>query len=514
MFSKVCSASMYAINASIISVEVDISYGLISWHIVGLPDTAVKESKQRITSAIKNCGIKLPDRKITINLSPADLKKEGSLYDLPITLALLDAAEIIKLPLWLKQEALIIGEISLDGIILGSKESLAIAADMKKLGKKYIVVPYDRAEDVSIIEDIIIIAPKTLSELVDAINRENIQFYEKKETLESKKINFDKDEKIVDMLDVVGNNVAKRALQIAAAGYHSALLIGSPGSGKTMLAERMKTLLPLLTKEEQIELTKIYALSHTVNDLTEKKGLITQRPFIAPHHTISQGGLVGGGTIPRPGAITLAHRGVLFLDELLEFKRHVLEVLRQPLESKNITVSRAHGEYKFPADFLLIAATNPCPCGHYGDQRKLCVCSSNAIKNYVKKLSGPFLDRIDMHVPVYSLSKFYDDTRVMSSKELYEGVLIARERQLKRYKKKNIFNGTLSSYELKKYTFLKEEAKKTLENIYEKDHLTMRGCNKIIAMALTIADIQNKDCIEIKDLLEAASFRIVDKIIH
>jgi magnesium chelatase family protein len=503
MFSRLHSACICGIDAKAISVEVDISHGLICWHIVGLPDAAVKESKQRIASAIKNSGIKFPDRKVTVNLSPADLKKEGSLFDLAITLALLDAATIISIPSYIKNDSIIIGEIALDGTLLGSRDALPIAADLCFLSKKYLIVPFDRAHEVAIIDNITIIAPKTLQELITWFTQETIPLYAPQNIFSSYQQTSH-----LDMSDVIGNERAKRALQIAAAGGHGALLIGSPGSGKTMLAERIVTIMPPPSKEEQIEMTKIHALSNH-----NERGLITVRPFIAPHHTVSQAGLVGGGSIPRPGAITLAHRGVLFLDELLEFKRTVIEVLRQPLESKKITVSRAQAEYTFPADFLLIAATNPCPCGHYGDVRIDCTCSSNNIRNYMKKLSGPFLDRIDLHIPVYGTSIINTkENNEITSKDLYKGVLIAREKQKKRFEGKNVLNGIAQSMLLKKTLLIDSSAQKLLEDIYEKDILTMRGYYKVIAIAQTIADIENKEFIEEKHIIEASSYRIVDQI--
>lgn len=505
MFTNFFSSSVHGINSKLINIQVDISNGLIQWNIVGLPDTAVKESKQRISAAIRNSGIKFPEKKITINLSPADLKKEGSMFDLPITIALLEAAEIIKVPDFLKKEGVFIGEISLDGTLNGGKGVLIVASELLKFEKKYLILPFDKAEEAALVKDIFIIAPKNLTELITWFSVGEFPFYKKNKN-EDKKL---KNTENLDLLDVNGNENAKRALQIAAAGNHAILLIGSPGSGKTMLAERFCTLLPEMSFEEKIEVSKIYS---SVGQLDSGK-LLEKRPFQSPHHTISSSGLAGGGTFPKPGAITMAHKGVLFLDELLEYKRNCLEILRQPLESKKITISRANNESVFPADFLLIAATNPCPCGYYGDERYNCNCSQNEIKNYIKKLSGPLLDRIDLHVGVYSQKKFNEGKNNKSSNELFKEVKKAREMQLKRFGSTEKTNSIMNSSEILKYCILTTEAKDYLNNAYEKFSLSMRGYYKIIKISRTIADLENEEEIKISHLIEAFSYRLIDKIL-
>jgi magnesium chelatase family protein len=505
MFTKLYSATTIGIDSNIVTVEVDISIGLIQWHIVGLPDAAVKESKQRIAAAIKNSGIKYPDRKVTVNLSPADMKKEGSIFDFAITVALLDAVEIISIPKFLKDDAIFIGEIGLDGNLIGARGVLAIAADAIKLNKKYIIVPFCCAEEAFLIKNIQVIAPKSLHEFISWIISENIQFYKA-----DNKLNESCEDIKYNMSDVYENNKAKRALQIAAAGHHATLLIGSPGSGKTLLAERLPGLLPKMTIEEKIEVTKIYSVSGKLKN----RKLISDRPFNTPHHTISMAGLVGGGSIPQPGAISLSHKGVLFLDEFLEYRRNCIEVLRQPLESRKITISRANAEYTFPADFLMIAATNPCPCGYYGDSRRKCSCSQFEIKSYLQKLSGPLIDRIDLHVGVYSNEKPILGTKEkeISTEDLVDKIIIARNAQKNRFNNLTFLNGHMSGTETIKYCKISPDAKKTLDIAYEKLSLSNRGYFKVIKIAQTIADLEGADLIELSNIQEALSFRIMDTL--
>lgn len=505
MITKLFSASIEGIQAQQISVEVDISLGLLQWHIVGLPDLAVKESKERIIAAIKNSGIKFPDRKITINLSPADVKKRGSLFDFAIILALLDAAKIIQIPQYIKEEAIFIGEISLDGSLLDAKGALSIASDLKKMNKKYLFLPFCKLDEASLIEDIYIFAPKNIQECIGWFLSETLVplHTTKKNQLPLSKNNC------LSFDDVYGNYKAKRALQIAVAGHHATLLIGSPGSGKTFLAERAKSLLPPMNHAEQIEVTKIYSASGHCY----AKELTNERPFLSPHHSISTTGLIGGGSIPKPGIISLAHKGILFLDELLEYKKSALESLRQPLESRYITISRSQAEYTFPADFLLIAATNPCPCGYYGDKRNNCTCSEQQIKQYMQKLSGPLLDRIDLHIPIYSEKTLPSKLDTLYTQENFHlGITIALKKQEQRFGNSSKRNSHLSSKEIDTLCSIDSDAKKKLEELYETLHLTMRGYFKILKIAQTIADIENADSIKMTHILEGTAYRIIDRI--
>jgi magnesium chelatase family protein len=509
MFTKLYSATLEGIESQLITVEIDISLGLLQWHMVGLPDLAVKESKERIIAAIKNSGFKFPDRKITINLSPADLKKRGSLFDFAIVLGLLDGAGIIAIPQYIKEEAIFIGEISLDGSLLDAKGALSIAADLKKLGKKYIFLPHSKAHEAELIDDIYIFAPQNISECIDWFLKEDYFLCAQK----NQKSNIHlKDEENLSFDQIYGNEQAKKALQIAVAGNHATLLIGSPGSGKTFLAERIKSILPSMSYEETIEVTKIYSAIGN----TTKNRLYMNRPFIAPHHSISNSGLIGGGSIPKPGAISLAHKGILFLDELLEYKKTALESLRQPLESKYITISRAQAEYTFPADFLLIAATNPCPCGYYGDKRNSCNCSSIAIKQYMGKLSGPLLDRIDLHIGVYSQENLMTQKALPKSELSHQNLKNAIEKallkQAQRFNDKNKRNGNISSHDIEKYCCIHENAKNKLETLYQSLKLSMRAYFKIIKIAQTIADIEDSPQIMQNHILQAISYRTLDRL--
>ena len=389
MHTKIVSATTVGIDAFLVDVEVDLSLGLMQFFIVGLPDIAIKESKQRTLTALKNCGIKLPDRKITVNLAPADLKKEGTLFDLPIALGILHAAHHFTVSQDFLNETIFVGELSLDGSIKPVKGVLSIACDAVRMGKKRLVVPLDNAEEAALRKDVEVFAVGHLNELIAYLRQEIslVPIVSRMYEQELKRVAYD-----VDFNQVKGQFQAKRALQIAAAGRHNVVFVGPPGSGKSMLAQRLPTIMPPLSFEEVLETTKVYSISGKLNS----KGLALHRPFRSPHHTISQAGLVGGGSYPQPGEISLAHNGILFLDELTEFKKITLEALRQPLEAKTVSIARAQHTVTFPASFLLLCAFNPCPCGYFGDKRKACVCSAQQVAQYVQKLSGPLLDRIDL----------------------------------------------------------------------------------------------------------------------
>lgn len=506
MNTKLFSAAIIGINTYIVEVEVDLSYGLIQFFIVGLPDAAIKESKQRIQTALKNCSIKLPERKITVNLAPADLKKEGTIFDLPIALAILQAAQIINIDQKFIEETLFLGELSLDGTIKPVKGVVAVSCDAIKLGKKRLVVPKNNAQEAALIKEVEIIAADNLIELLAYLRKEkDIQ-----PTVCNYKTFFKKNEKILDYNQVNGQIAAKRALKIAAAGRHNILFVGSPGSGKTMLAKRLPTIMPEMEFQEIVEISRIYSICGKLKE----NPLITERPFRNPHHTISQAGLVGGGSFPQPGEISLAHNGILFLDEFTEFKRDVLEVLRQPLEERVVSIARAQHTVSFPASFLLVAAINPCPCGFAMDKKRTCICTEQQIKKYMQKISGPLLDRIDLQISVPSIdykSIINNSNNNLSSKDIYKDIDIAINIQKKR--NSGIYNAYLESTDINKYCILTDKAKELIKNIFDMLNLTMRSYHKMLKVARTIADLQSNNLIDEHHIKEALSYRSLDQTI-
>lgn len=511
MHAKIFSAATIGVDACIVEVEVDISLGLINFYIVGLPDTAIKESSKRISTALKNSGIRLPAKRITVNLAPADLKKEGTLFDLPIAVGILCADGHVELTQQFLHETLFLGELSLDGGIRGIKGALAVAYDAARLGKKRIILPKTNAYEASLIKDLEIIGVESIHELIAHLREEQI-IQPTITCLEDflTQVRIKTQAHALDFAHIKGQQHAKRALQISAAGRHNVVFIGPPGSGKTMLAQCLPTIMSPLTFDEILETSKIYSISGKL----ENKSLATARPFRSPHHTISQAGLVGGGSYPQPGEISLAHNGILFLDELTEFKRSTLEVLRQPLEHNFVCISRAQQSVKFPASFLFIAALNPCPCGFWGDKKRTCTCSPQHVTRYFEKLSGPLMDRIDMHITVNAIDyqTIKDDTGVnTSSAQLYNAVERAVKRQRERFGIDTMWNSLMTPDKIEQHCILKPEAEKVLKKAFDILNLSMRAYHKILKIARTIADLQDMETIEVPHIQEAIMYRSLDR---
>ncbi len=504
--SRVFSAVLYGIEAHLIDVEVDLSQGLPLLSIVGLPDMAVKESKDRLRSAIKNTGFNFPIKKITINLAPADLKKEGSSFDLPMALGILAAEGIIKEDLL--RPYLIVGELSLDGRIKEIKGALPMAILAKKRGLNGVLVPYNNAKEAAVISGIDVFGMNTLPQVVEFLNGgEKLS----PATTDIDLLYAQQSGYTEDFSEVRGQAHAKRALEIAAAGGHNVLMVGPPGSGKTMLAKRVPSILPPMGFEESLEATQVHSV---FGALSSEHPLLVVRPFRSPHHTISDAGLVGGGQIPRPGEVSLAHHGVLFLDELPEFRRNVLEVLRQPLEEGKVTIARASASLTYPAQFMLIAAMNPCPCGYFTDPTRNCVCTPMAILRYRSKISGPLLDRIDLHIEVPAVP-FRELTKEMeeeSSEGIRKRVLAARDFQIERYQREGIrCNAQLKPRQLKKFCQIDEGSKRLLEAAIERLGLSARAYNRILKVARSIADLKQQDTILPLDVAEAVQYRSLDR---
>src|ERR1700756_1023953 len=509
MLFKTLSASVYGIDAYLVEVEVDVgSARMQDFNVVGLPDNAVKESRERIKSALRNCGFEFPHGQgVTINLAPADVRKEGSAFDLPMALGLTGCmGQFFGKML---DKCMFLGELSLDGSVRPVRGALSAALAAREVGLKAVAVPEANAREAAVVEGVDVFGLKSLPQAVDLINSpESFQPVR----VDAHQLLTEAAQYAVDLRDVHGQQAAKRALEVACSGGHNILFIGPPGAGKTMLAKRIPTILPPMSLDEAIETTRIHSVAGVLED---SRGLVGTRPYRSPHHTISDAGLIGGGAVPRPGEVSLGHNGVLFLDELPEFQRNVLEVMRQPLEDGSVTISRAALSVSFPSRFMLAAAMNPCPCGFFGDPTRECHCTPPMIQRYVSKISGPLLDRIDIQieVPAVKYKELRGNAEVECSGAVRERVLRAREVQLDRYRvEKGLYaNSQMPSRLLRKHCAISADGEKLLETAIQRLGLSARAHDRILKVSRTIADLEGAECILPKHLSEAMQYRTLDR---
>ena len=503
MFAKVASLGLFGLNAFQVDVEIDISRGNPLFEIVGLTDVVVRESRERIRSALRSCGINFPVASVMVNLAPADTKKSGSVHDMAIFMAVLKAMQFISVE---TDGCAFIGELSLNGDMRRINGVLPMVLLARECGIKSVFVPKGNASEASVVDGVDVYPVDTAEELIAHFRNEQkikpCSHYMPPETAYNETIDF---------ADVRGQQTAKKALEIAAAGGHNALLIGSPGSGKSMLAKRIPSILPPLTFEESLETTKIHSISGL---LTEDEPIITKRPFRSPHHTISAAGLAGGGTIPHPGEVSLAHNGVLFLDELAEFDRRTLEILRQPLEDRKVTIARSAGTVSYPCTIMLIGAMNPCPCGYYGHPRRKCICSKPKVTAYLSKISGPLLDRFDLHIEVAPVeyADLSSTSKEESSAEVRKRVIAARKIQEERFRGTKITcNALITPDKLQEMCPMDEPAQMLMKGVFDKLGLSARAYDRILKVARTIADIDNSEVIKKQHVAAAAQYRSLDR---
>lgn len=506
MIAKVSCASVLGIDGYIVDVEVDISSGQPGLFIVGLPDSAIKESSERVRASLKNTGYDYPAKHITINLAPADIRKEGSAYDLPIAIGMLAAQGIV--PLESLKDCIICGELSLDALVKPIRGALPIAATARDEGFRQFILPAENAREAAVVEGLEVIPVETLSSVISYLKNEKpieptivdlASLFERESLYE------------LDFNDVKGQEHVKRSMEIAAAGGHNILMIGPPGAGKTMLARRIPTILPDMTFEEAIETTKIYSVA---GQLKNSGALVATRPFRSPHHTISDAALIGGGVIPKPGEVSLSHNGVLFLDELPEFKKNVLEVLRQPLEDCMVTISRVQSTLTYPAFFTLVAALNPCPCGYLTEPSKPCTCTPQQVQRYLSRISGPLLDRIDIQVevPAVRYRELKAETGGEPSAAIRERVNKARRIQVEHFTgTKTLCNAMMTPKQMRDFCKVGEEGHKLLENVVDKMGMSARAHTRIIKVARTIADLEGAKNITVEHLSEAVQYRCLDR---